>query len=150
MAASDAAVPSAMSGKGDRRSPPPASQSKRDRKRQLLVERLASMNERFQREKDMTYRDQLQKIQLDINLVQRFDPYNPKALDLIADFQKEHDQVHGTPVRAEGARSLLDMAGLKFHGFMEEIEDLIEIRDFKLTESKVSNLMIASSHIITR
>ena len=106
-----------------------------------MVDRLATMNERFQREKDMTYRDQLQKIQLDINLVQRFDPYNPKALDLIADLEREHDQIHGAPVHAEGARSLLDMAGLKFHTFLEEIEDLIEIRDTQLTRSKVCSLM---------
>ena len=141
MAASDATVPTTMGGKSD---PPPASQSKRDRKRQLLVDRLTSMNDRFQREKDMTYRDQLQKIQTDINLVQRFDPYNPKALDLIADLQREHDQIHGAPVQAEGARSLLDMAGLKFHTFMEEIEDLIEIRDFQLTKSKVCKPMAAA------
>lgn len=139
MAASEAAVPSSVGGRGDRRaSPPPASQSKRDRKRQMLVDRLSNMNDRFQQEKDKTYRDQFQKISLDINLVQRFDPYDPKALDIIADLQKEHDQTQGAPVHAEGARSLLDMAGIKFQTFMSEIEDLVEIRDFQLTASKVS------------
>jgi hypothetical protein len=137
MAASDAAVPSAVGGKGDRPSPQPAAQSKRDRKRQMLVERLASMNERFQQQKDITYRDQLQKIQFDTNLVQRFDPYSPTALDIIADLQKEHDQTQGQAVQPEGARSLLDMAGIKFHNFIGEIEDLIELRDYQLTESKV-------------
>lgn len=96
------------------------------------------MNEQFQHEKDRMYRDQLQKISLDTTLVQRFDPYAPDALDMIASLEKEHDQVSGDPVHAEGARSLLDMAGIKFGTFMGEIEDLIEIRDFKLTASKVS------------
>ncbi|KAF4123878.1 Sds3-like [Geosmithia morbida] len=141
MATLDAAMPANMTG---RRSPPPptaaaaaaTSQSKRDRKRQLLMERLASMNERFQRDKDLTYRDQLQKIQLDTKLIQRFDPYSPNALDIIADLQREHDQMQGAPVNAENSRSLLDMAGINFHNFLAEIEDLIEVRDFQLTESK--------------
>lgn len=145
MAASDAAVPSAVGGKGERRSPPPAAQSKRDRKRQMLLDRLNGMNERFQREKDMTYRDQLHKIQLDTTLVQRFDPYSPTALDIIADLQKEHDQNHGPSVQAEGARSLLDMAGIKFHNFMGEIEDLIELRDYQLTQSKVRFFLLSGA-----
>lgn len=139
MAASDAAVPSTVAGRAaDRRgSPQPASQSKRDRKRQALMERLASMNDKFQRERDMTYRDQLQKIQFDTNLVQRFDPYDPKVLEVISEMQKEHKQTQGPPVNAEDARSLLDMAGIRFSDFIDEVEDLVEIRDFQLAQSKV-------------
>ncbi|KAH6996801.1 Sds3-like-domain-containing protein [Ilyonectria destructans] len=138
MAASDAAVPSTVAGRAaDRRgSPQPASQSKRDRKRQALMERLASMNDKFQRERDMTYRDQLQKIQFDTNLVQRFDPYDPKVLEVISEMQKEHKQTQGPPVNAEDARSLLDMAGIRFSDFIDEVEDLVEIRDFQLAQSK--------------
>ncbi|KAH8735098.1 putative deacetylase complex subunit Sds3 [Ilyonectria robusta] len=138
MAASDAAVPSTVTGRAaDRRgSPQPASQSKRDRKRQALMERLASMNDKFQRERDMTYRDQLQKIQFDTNLVQRFDPYDPKVLEVISEMQKEHKQTQGPPVNAEDARSLLDMAGIRFSDFIDEVEDLVEIRDFQLAQSK--------------
>ncbi|KAK2591178.1 hypothetical protein QQS21_011134 [Conoideocrella luteorostrata] len=135
MAASDNTVPSALSGKADRRSPP-AAQSKRDRKRQALMDRLSSMTDKFQREQDMTYRDQLQKIQYEISLVQRFDPYDPNALDAAAELQTEHRQTQGPPVHAESARSLIDMAGIKFPNFIDEIEDLIEIRDFQLTQSK--------------
>ncbi|KHN97362.1 Sds3-like protein [Metarhizium album ARSEF 1941] len=136
MAASDNAVPSALSGKAERRSPPAASQSKRDRKRQALMERLSSMTDTFQREQDMTYRDQLQKIQYEIGLVQRFDPYDTNALEVAAELRREHRQTQGPPVHAESARSLMDMAGIKFPKFMDEIEDLIEIRDFQLTQSK--------------
>jgi hypothetical protein len=140
MAASDAAVPSAMGGRADRRSPPAVSQSqsKRDRKRQMLMDRLSSMNEALQRERDVTYRDQLQKIQFEAALVQRFDPYDPKALDTIADLQEEHTNIQGLPVQAEGARSLLDMAGIQFPDFVGEVEDLIELRDFHLAQSKAS------------
>ncbi|RBR11785.1 uncharacterized protein FIESC28_08824 [Fusarium coffeatum] len=136
MAANDPAAPTNMGGRSDRRSPPPAAHSKRDRKRQALMERLSSMTDKFHRERDMTYRDQLQKIQFDINLVQRFDPYDPKILQVIAELQREHTNTQGPPVNAEDARSLLDMAGIRFSDFMAEIEDLVEIRDFQLTQSK--------------
>ncbi|KAF4974783.1 hypothetical protein FZEAL_8360 [Fusarium zealandicum] len=136
MAASDAALPAGLGGRADRRSPPPASQSKRDRKRHALMERLSTMTDKFHRERDMTYRDQLQKIQFDVNLVQRFDPYDPKVLEVISDLQKEHSQTQGPPVNAEDARSILDMAGIRFSDFIDEVEDLVEIRDFQLAQSK--------------
>lgn len=149
MAANDAASSSGHAGKPDNmnrpaRSPPLASQSKRDRKRQALVDRLSDMSQRFQQEKDATYRDQLQKIQLDTSLVQRFNPYDPRALEIISDLKKEHAQNQGSPVNADRARSLMDMAGPKLLDFMAEVEDLIEIRDVQLTQSKVTLLSYLS------
>lgn len=139
MAASNNTMPSSLASKVERRTPPPpAAQSKRDRKRQALMDRLSSMTDKFQREQDLTYRDQLQKIQYEIGLVQRFDPYHPNALEVAAELQKEHRQTQEPAVHAENARSLMDMAGIKFPNFIDEIEDLIEIRDFQLTQSKVS------------
>jgi hypothetical protein len=140
MAASEASVPAAVTGKAEGRRSPPATttaQSKRDRRRQALMERLSTMNDKFQRERDMTYRDQLQKIQFDTSLVQRFDPYDPRALEVIGDLQTEHRQTQGPDVNHERARSLLDMAGIRFSDFIEDVEDLIEIRDFQLAQSKV-------------
>ncbi|KAI5462241.1 Sds3-like-domain-containing protein [Mariannaea sp. PMI_226] len=138
MAANDAAIPNAVGGRAVERrgSPQPPSQSKRDRKRQALMDRLATMSDKFQRERDMTYRDQLQKIQLDTNLVQRFDPYDPQVLEVIADLQKEHSQTQGPSVNVEDARSLLDMAGIRFSDFIDDVEDIVEIRDFQLVQSK--------------
>jgi hypothetical protein len=137
MAANDAGGPANLGGKIERRSPPAASQSKRDRKRQALMERLASMNERFQRDRDLTYRDQLQKVQFDTTLIQRFDPYDPDALDMLAKLQQELQTHQGQPVNHETSRNVLDMAGINFTNFMEDVEDLIAIRDFQLTQSKV-------------
>lgn len=137
MAANDAAALAGLGGRADRRSPQPAAQSKRDRKRQALMERISTMTDKFHRERDMTYRDQLQKIQFDVNLVQRFDPYDTKVLEVIAQLQQEHTQTQGPPVNAEDARSLLDMAGIRFGDFVIEVEDLVEIRDFQLAQSKV-------------
>lgn len=121
----------------DRRSPAAASQSKRDRKRQALIERLSVMNDKLQRDRDLTYRDQLQKIQYEVGLVQRFDPYASNALEKAAELLHEHRQAQGPPVHADGARSLMDMAGIRFPDFIDEVDDLIEIRDFQLVQSKV-------------
>ncbi|PTD13339.1 hypothetical protein FCULG_00003479 [Fusarium culmorum] len=131
MAANDPAAPANMGGRSDRRSPllllTPS---------EIARGKLLWNDSPFHRERDMTYRDQLQKIQFDINLVQRFDPYDPKILQVIGELQQEHTNTQGPPVHAEDARSLLDMAGIRFSDFMAEIEDLVEIRDFQLTQSK--------------
>lgn len=131
-------VASAVGVKLDRRSPAAGSQSKRDRKRQALIERLSAMTDKLQRDRDLTYRDQLQKIQYEVGLVQRFDPYDTNALENAAELLEEYKRAQGTPVHADGARSLIDMAGIRFPDFIDEVEDLIEIRDFQLVQSKVS------------
>ncbi|GJN74264.1 deacetylase complex subunit Sds3 [Purpureocillium lilacinum] len=136
MAASEAAVSSALGAKAERRSPPPTTQSKRDRKRQAVLERLAALNDKFQDDKDSTYRDQLQKIQFEINHMQKFDPYADDALDVASRLQDEYNQTMGTPMHAESARSLMDMAGVQLPQFMSDIQDLWEIRDFSLTQAK--------------
>ncbi|ATY64085.1 deacetylase complex subunit [Cordyceps militaris] len=130
MATTDAAVASAPGGT------PAASQSKRDRKRQALQDRLTVMSEKFQREQDPTYRDQLQKVQFEINLVQRFDPYAENPLDAADELRKEHKQVLGPMANSDNARSMIDMAGIRFPEFMDDLEDLVEIRDFQLAQSK--------------
>lgn len=123
----------------DRRSPPTsAAQSKRDRKRQVLLDRLAVVSDKVARDRDTSYRDQLQKVQMECNFVQRFDPYEPGALDNILNLRDEHSKSQGTVVNAEAARSLIDMAGMRFPEFVDEVADLVELRDFNLTRSKVS------------
>lgn len=101
------------------------------------MDRLGTMSEKFQREQDLTYRDQLQKIQFELNLVQRFDPYEENPLDAADELRKEHKQVLGPMANSDNARSMIDMAGIRFPEFMDELEDLVEIRDFQLAQSKV-------------
>ncbi|KJZ75088.1 hypothetical protein HIM_05574 [Hirsutella minnesotensis 3608] len=136
MAASEAAASPALGGRADRPSPLPASQSKRDRKRQMVMERLAVLTERFQHDKDSVYRDQLQRIQFELNKLQKIDPYASDAVEVANEIQKEYKQALGTTVRAENARSLMDMAGMQFPQFMTDIQDVLEARDFHLTLSK--------------
>ncbi|PFH57502.1 hypothetical protein XA68_14985 [Ophiocordyceps unilateralis] len=131
MAASDAALPLALAA-----SRAEVSQSKRDRKRQIVVERLAALNDKFQHDKDSTYRDQLQRIQIELTKLQKFDPYASNAIEVAGDIQREYRQATATTVRAENARSLLDMAGLQFPQFMSDVQDVLEARDCQLTQSK--------------
>ncbi len=101
------------------------------------MDRLSTMSDKFQREQDPTYRDQLQKIQFELNLVQRFDPYEENPLIAAEELRKEHKQVLGPMANSDNGRSMIDMAGIRFPEFMDELEDLVEIRDFQLAQSKV-------------
>lgn len=142
MTTADAHAPAGLGNEADQRVEAP-SQSKRDKKRQLLTDRLAALSEKFSRDRDMTYREQLQKIQIDTNLVMRLDPYADRPLDFLGqdrnsrerDFNRDPDpEVRG------GGRGLLEMAGPTFQQFIQEIEDLVEERDAELTKQKVSTL----------
>ena len=128
--------------KPDRRnnnSPPPM--SKRDKKRQLLNDRLSNLNEQWTRDRDRIYRDQLQKIQVDTNLVMRVDPYEERPLDIIEAEDREISQAGGSDADRRsraGTRTLLDLAGPTFQEWKHNVEDLLEERDFQLTNHKVS------------
>ncbi|TDZ23140.1 hypothetical protein C8034_v009140 [Colletotrichum sidae] len=110
--------------------------SKRDRKRQVLADKINSLQDRFNRDRDLTYRDQLQKIQVDTNLVQRIDPYSDDVLSVIATLRQEHNETQVQEPLSDGNRTLLQMAGPKFEDFVQGIEDLIEYRDFHLLQHR--------------
>src|SRR6266566_1921685 len=110
--------------RGDRRSnvSPPPSQSKRDKKRQLLTERLATLNEKFTRDRDLMYREQLQRIQIDASLVMRVDPYREKPLDFLGASRKDRADAANEKFDKEGhtGRSLLEMAGPMYHEWLDD------------------------------
>lgn len=138
MAAVETAQASALataSSKAARPSPPP--QSKRDKKRQVVNDRLAVLADKFSRDKDKHYRDELQKIQIDINLVGRVDPYADRPLDAIDREYREMQQPVSTSSNGSPKRSLLEMAGPTFSEWVHQVEDLVEHRDFEMTSQKV-------------
>jgi len=121
--------------------PAPAVPSKRDKKRHLLAERLAALTEKFNRDRDVTYREQLHQIQLDTNLVMKVDPYNDRPLDFIEPTRRDRERALNPDADREsqtGGRSVLEMAGPTFHQWHQDVEDLLEERDFALTQQKVS------------
>ncbi|EOO04263.1 putative deacetylase complex subunit protein [Phaeoacremonium minimum UCRPA7] len=114
---------------------PARHESKRERKRQLLTERLQQMSDNFTRSRDSAYREQLQKIQLDTNLVMRVDPYSERPLDTLDGQQVQ--LAMGQSTDPATARTLLDMAGPKFQDWVHKIEDLVEERDFEISKQKL-------------
>ncbi|KAI0440732.1 Sds3-like-domain-containing protein [Xylaria telfairii] len=128
--------------------PSPQPQSKRDKKRQVLSERLSAITEQFNREKDRHYREELQKIQVDVNLVSRVDPYADRPLDEIDRERRERELsqatngANNTTTNSNNAntnashRSLLEMAGPTFQEWIREVEDLLETRDYDMTAQK--------------
>lgn len=136
-----------------RQSPQP--QSKRDKKRQALTERLSALSEQFNREKDKHYREELQKIQVDVNLVSRVDPYADRPLDEIDRERRQRELSQTTNGLSNNttngsnnsagagapARSLLEMAGPTFQEWVRDVEDLIETRDYDMTAQKVSTIV---------
>ncbi|KAI2462777.1 Sds3-like-domain-containing protein [Annulohypoxylon bovei var. microspora] len=144
MAAADPAQSSALattSNKTTRLSPPPP--SKRDKKRQVLSDRLAILADKFSRDKDKHYRDELHKIQIDVNLVGRVDPYADRPLDAIdreyRDIQQTANaqQTANTSSNGSPKRSLLEMAGPTFSEWVHQVEDLVEHRDYEMTCQKI-------------
>ncbi|KAI0181534.1 Sds3-like-domain-containing protein [Hypoxylon sp. FL1284] len=136
MAAADSAQSSALAtiSKGGRLSPPPP--SKRDKKRQVLNDRLALLQDKFSRDKDKHYRDELQKIQIDVNLVGRVDPYAERPLDAIDREYRDMQQTMTSSGNGSPKRSLLEMAGPTFSEWVQQIEDLVEHRDYEMTCQK--------------
>lgn len=138
MATADAAQSSAMATTSHKinRAQSPPNQSKRERKKAVINEKLAVLSEQMSRDRDRNYREELQKIQVDVNLVARVDPYADRPLDAIQREIRELSQAS-----ANGAdrpnRSLLEMAGPSFQDWVDQVEDLVETRDYEITSQKV-------------
>lgn len=143
MATTEVTMADAPAHRLDRRtngSPPPA-QSKRDKRRQMLTDRLASLTEKLAKNRDQTYREQLHKLQIDTTLVMRVDPYEDRPLDGYEQDQQWLHQLNGDSDAQSGPQTLLDKAGPKFSKWMEKVQDLAEQRDYALTKYKVGNLL---------
>jgi hypothetical protein len=138
MATADAAQSSALATTSHKiiRGQSPPAQSKRERKKQVINEKLAVLSDQMSRDRDRNYREELQKIQVDVNLVARVDPYADRPLDVIQREIRELSQAS-----ANGAdrpnRSLLEMAGPSFQDWVDQVEDLVETRDYEMTSQKV-------------
>ena len=145
MASNDISMADAPVHRADRRmaASPPPTQSKRDKRRQLLTERIATLSEKQTKGQDQIYREKLQKIQIDTNLVMRVDPYVDRPLDEFEEDQERLRQLNGDTDNNSAPRTLLEMAGPKFASWMERVQDLVEQRDFSLTKYKVRLTLLA-------
>lgn len=112
--------------------------SKRDKKRQMLADRLAALTEKFSRDRDRVYREQLQKIQVDTNLIMRVDAYAERPFDALEEEHRQLSQSNGDAENRPGQRTLLEMAGPRFQDWIHGLQDLVEERDYYLTKFMVS------------
>lgn len=103
----------------------------------MLSERIASVSEKCNKERDQAFREQLHKIQIDTTLVMRVDPYVDRPLDGFEQDEQRLQQLNGDLDGQSGPQTLLDRAGPRFSKWMEKVQDLVEQRDYALTKYKV-------------
>jgi len=101
-----------------------------------MTERINALADKFSRDRDIPFREQLQRIQIDMNLSMKVDPYAKRPLEVL-ETQFEHGLKAEMDSQGGGGRSLLEMAGPTFHQWLHDIEDLVEERDYDLVKQKV-------------
>lgn len=114
--------------------------SKRDKRRTVLAEKLNELTSAFSQNRDSHYRQQLQALQADMNLIMRADPYQDQPLDdsadAIADLISEilsgnpHSTVNG---------ELAATSGRRYARFVEQVNNAMEDRDAQMTTLHVSS-----------
>ena len=114
--------------------------SKRDKRRTLLAEKLQDLTSAFSQNRDSYYRQQLQAIQADINLIMQADPYQDQPLDDSADDITKllNDLMSGNPHSTVNGE-LAATCGSRYARFVEQVNNAIEERDAKLTSLHVSS-----------
>ena len=129
-------------------SPPQQQLSKRDKRRSMLADRLEDITKQFSQNRDVHYREQLQAIQLDMNLIMEADAHGKKQLAnsgleidmLIKDNMQKISMKRAEPVPPP-------RAGKAYADFAKEVNDAMEERDTTLTVHKVRILKTVIEHI---
>lgn len=116
-------------------SPQPAV-SKRDKRRNMLADKLSEMMATFSDNRDSHYRAQLAALQADINLILKADPYTNKPLEDAGDEASEliTSIMGNTSLMAPSAGTDYVAQCGKYYGrFVDSVNDAIEDRDRDLT-----------------
>jgi hypothetical protein len=122
-------------------SPAPIQQSKRDKKRQMLSDRLQDLVGSFNANLRPHYEAQANAIQVDINLIHRADPYANKPLEDSPDAINELIRTtcgERIPAEEVAQADFLADAGKLYTEFVHEVNDAMEDRDSNLTLLHVS------------
>lgn len=129
-------------------------QSKRDKRRNALMERMNEISTSFTQGKDHFYREQLGAIQQDIAMILHADPYveNPAkepTQELMAVMLKLS---RGDPriMQAIQDGDMTSIGGRIYHEFMNEVEDVMERRDAALTAFAVSSSRVGTDYDLAR
>lgn len=129
-------------------SPVPQPQSKRDKRRTMLGEKLNDMVASFNSNLRPHYEAQANAIQIDINLILRADPYQNKPLD--DDPEEINNLIQATvagklqfPPDTAAEEDFVADAGKLYTGFVHEVNDAMEERDSNLTLLHVSTAPVS-------
>lgn len=118
-------------------------QSKRDKRRNALMERMNDITQSFTQNKDQYYREQLGAIQQDIAMILHADPYleNPAKEATQELMTVMHKLSRGDPrvMQAIKEGDMASIGGKIYHEFMNEVQDAMERRDAALTSFAVSS-----------
>jgi len=121
---------------------PPPTLTKRDVRRNRIMERLQGMIDAFQSNQHQHYRAQLQALQVDMTLVLRADPYGEGPLE--DGGEDIRGLVDGVIVGQQGVgdeaahKDFLALAGKKYKEFVREANVAMEQRDAELVALHVS------------
>jgi hypothetical protein len=121
-------------------SPQPAV-SKRDKRRNMLADKLSDMMTSFSDNRDSHYRAQLAALQADINLILKADPYTNKPLEDAGDEASELiTSIMGTTALTapSAGTDYVAQCGKYYGRFVDSVNDAIEDRDRDLTMLFVS------------
>jgi hypothetical protein len=121
-------------------SPQPAV-SKRDKRRNMLADKLSDMMASFSDNRDSHYRAQLAALQADINLILKADPYTNKPLEDAGEEASELiTSIMGTTTLTapSAGTDYVAQCGKYYGRFVDSVNDAIEDRDRDLTMLFVS------------
>ncbi|KAF2704413.1 hypothetical protein K504DRAFT_416261 [Pleomassaria siparia CBS 279.74] len=110
--------------------------SKRDKRRNMLAEKLSEMMASFSDNRDSHYRAQLAALQADISLILKADPYSNKPLDDDGEEASELiTQIMGNniPSAPSAGTDYIAQVGKHYARFVEAVNDALEERDYNLT-----------------
>ncbi|KAF2204591.1 hypothetical protein GQ43DRAFT_387681 [Delitschia confertaspora ATCC 74209] len=110
--------------------------SKRDKRRNQLVDKLQEMMASFSDNRDSHYRAQLAAIQADINLITKADPLANKPLEDNGEEAAELvAQIMGNnvPLAPSAGTDYVAQVGKYYAKFVESVNDAMEERDYNIT-----------------
>lgn len=132
MARNRSASPVDTMGLGHTATSPQPQVSKRDKRRNMLAEKLSEMMSSFSDNRDSHYRAQLAALQADITLILKADPYTNKALDDAG--EEATDLVtsvmgNNVPNAPSAGTDYVAQCGKYYARFVDAVNDAIEDRD---------------------
>ncbi|KAL8737440.1 MAG: hypothetical protein Q9181_001686 [Wetmoreana brouardii] len=115
-----------------RSSPTPPPPTKREKRKNAMIERLRDISADFTENREYHYRRQLQALQRDVNFITYAEPYQNRPLDEI-DEDYDMDGIASAPGSILGNGGKQPRAGKWARRFVEEVNNAMEDRDAQLT-----------------